>query len=57
MMNFDDAIKAHAAWKMKIRAYIDKPDHSIKAEEIETDCRCDLDRWIHGDGKRFFCLS
>ena len=52
-MNFDDAVKAHAAWKMKLKAYLDAPDKSLKVDEVGSDCRCDLGRWIHGDGKQF----
>ena len=46
-MNFDDAIKAHAAWKMKLSQYIAKPDGTLKAGDIEPDNRCMLGKWIY----------
>lgn len=56
-MNFDDAIKAHAAWKLKLSGYLSKPDGSIKATEVELDNRCDLGKWIYGDGKKHASLA
>lgn len=49
-MNFDDAIKAHSAWKIKLSTYLRKPDGSLKAAEIEPDNKCALGQWIHGEG-------
>ncbi len=50
-MNFDEAIMAHTAWKMKLSTYLRKPDGSLKPEEIMHDDRCPLGKWIHGEGK------
>lgn len=52
-MNFDDAIKAHSAWKFKLQSYIQKPDGSLKPDSIALDNQCDLGKWIYGDGKSF----
>lgn len=52
-MNFDDAIKAHAGWKMKLKSYLDRPDKSLRPEDVESDSRCELGKWIHGDGRQF----
>lgn len=46
-MNITDAIKAHAQWKVKLTAYLMKPDGSLKAEDIAPDNRCELGKWIH----------
>lgn len=46
-MNFDDAIKAHAQWKIKLSLYIKKPDGSLVANEIAKDNLCELGKWIH----------
>ena len=46
-MNFDDAIKAHAVWKMKLRGYINKPDKSLNSAEVSSDNKCDLGKWLH----------
>lgn len=49
-MNFDDAIRAHSAWKTKLSAYLNNPDGSLKPEEIEPDNACALGQWIHEEG-------
>ena len=49
-MNFDDAIQAHVNWKMKLQNYLRKPDKTLDAGKIESDCNCDLGKWLHGDG-------
>ena len=55
-MNFDDAIKAHSDWKMKLTKYIKHPDHSLKSAEVAIDNRCALGQWINGEGKKFASL-
>lgn len=54
-MNFDDAIKAHAGWKMKLKSYLNSPDQSLNPEDVGSDSRCDLGKWIHGEGTQFSC--
>ena len=49
-MNFDDAIKAHSDWKMKLSLYVNKPDGSLKAADAEQDNKCALGQWIYGEG-------
>jgi methyl-accepting chemotaxis protein len=50
-MDLDEAVKAHAAWKMRLQAYIRQPDKSIDAAEVARDDCCPLGQWLHGDGK------
>lgn len=52
-MDFDEAIKAHSSWKVKLSQYLRKPDGSLKASEIELDNKCALGQWIHGEGTKF----
>lgn len=52
-MNFDEAIKAHSDWKIKLTQYLKKPDGSLKAETIAPDNLCALGKWIHGEGQKF----
>lgn len=52
-MNFDDAIKAHVNWKIKLQSYLRNPDKSIKASEVECDDKCDLGKWIYSEGKSY----
>ena len=51
-MNFDEAITAHSAWKMKLSNYLRKPDGSLKVADIEVDNKCALGQWIYGDGAK-----
>lgn len=51
-MDFNEAIKAHSAWKMKLSAYLAKPDGSLKAADVEKDNVCELGKWLHGEGTK-----
>lgn len=51
-MNFDEAIKAHTAWKMRLSTYLTKPDGSLVPKEIEAAHKCELGRWIDGDASK-----
>jgi Chemoreceptor zinc-binding domain len=55
-MNFDDAVKAHSDWKMKLTKYINHPDHSLKPAEVRVDNRCTLGQWIYGEGTKHAAL-
>lgn len=55
-MDFDEAIKAHSAWKIKLSNYLKKPDGSLKANEIQMDNKCALGQWIYGEGAKFSSL-
>jgi Chemoreceptor zinc-binding domain len=52
-VNFDDAIKAHAAWKIKLNSYLQHPDGSIDVAKLSLDNVCDLGHWLHGDGRTY----
>ncbi len=53
-MNFDEAIAAHAQWKVRLRVYLGDPGKGeLNPVEIERDDRCDLGKWIHGEGTAF----
>jgi methyl-accepting chemotaxis protein len=51
-MNLDEAVKAHAGWKMKLSAYLRRPDNSINAAEVGSDNHCPLGQWLHGEAKK-----
>ncbi|MFY9910022.1 MAG: CZB domain-containing protein [Candidatus Sulfotelmatobacter sp.] len=55
-MNFDEAIKSHSDWKMKLTTYIKHPDHSLKSAEVAVDNKCALGQWMNGEGKKFASL-
>jgi len=52
-MDFDGAVIAHSRWKMKPKAYLSKPDRSLDPLEVAADNKCDLGRWLHGEGRRY----
>jgi hypothetical protein len=52
-MNFDEAISAHSGWKAKLKLYLAKPDHSLKANEVGAADQCVLGRWMVGEGRKF----
>ncbi len=52
-MNFDDALKAHVSWKMKLQGYLLQPNGSINAEDLSADNKCELGKWIYGDGSKY----
>ena len=47
-MNFDDAIKAHSDWKMKLRTAI-MAKAKLDATTIARDDNCILGKWLHGE--------
>ncbi len=51
-MNWDDAVKAHAAWKMKLLAYIRDPSKKLDPAAVGVDNRCPLGIWLHGEVKQ-----
>ncbi len=52
-MNFDEALKTHVGWKMKLQGYLTKPDGSINVAELTADNRCELGKWIYGEGSHY----
>jgi len=56
-MDFDSALDAHVAWKMKLSTYLRKPDGSLKADDILPDNRCVLGKWIYGEGATYSTLA
>ncbi len=48
-MDFDQAIKAHSAWKQKLADYLERPDGTLDANVVSRDDRCPLGQWLHGD--------
>jgi methyl-accepting chemotaxis protein len=52
-MDFDGAVLAHRNWKMKLKSYLSKPDHSLDASVVAADNRCELGQWLHGEGWQY----
>lgn len=49
-MDFDGAIKAHSAWKLKLSTYLMHADGSIDSADVRPDNRCALGQWIQSEG-------
>ncbi len=49
-MDLDNAIQAHAEWKVKLRAAIAKKE-KMDAAKLGRDDNCSLGQWLHGEGK------
>lgn len=49
-MNLDDAVAAHAQWKIKFRMAITKKE-TLDAAAIGKDNCCELGKWLHGAGR------
>lgn len=52
-MDLESAIAKHAEWKVKLRSAIAKKEQ-LDALSISKDDRCDLGKWLHGEGKAKF---
>ena len=55
-MNADEAIRAHARWKTLLHIYLGHPDGSIEVNNLQSDCKCDLGRWIYAEGAKYNTL-
>ena len=52
----EDAIKVHSDWKLKLKAYLSKPDGSLMPAQLGVDNACKLGQWLHGEGKKHSAL-
>jgi len=49
-MDFEEARKKHAEWRVRFRSTITKKE-TLDADAIAKDDRCDLGKWLHGEAK------
>lgn len=56
-MDFDAAVKAHSDWKLKLKKYLRNPDNTLRGHDVCMDNRCELGRWIHGEGAKYANLA
>jgi hypothetical protein len=52
-MDFDSAIVAHTTWKNKLKNYLEKRDGSLNSADVQSDQKCELGQWIHGEGRKW----
>jgi hypothetical protein len=55
-MNFDEAIRAHAAWKLRLSGYLRNPDGTLQSLEVEASDRCALGKWLESGGQKYASL-
>jgi len=55
-MDFDQAIIAHARWKIRLKDYIEGKEQ-LNLETLGKDDQCDLGKWLYADAKKFANLS
>jgi methyl-accepting chemotaxis protein len=55
-MNLDEAIQAHAAWKIKLTGYLRKCDGSLNPAEVGAENRCALGQWLCDEGRQYASL-
>lgn len=55
-MNFDEAIKAHSSWKLKLSSYLRQPDGTLREADVASDNACQLGKWLYGDGRKYASL-
>jgi methyl-accepting chemotaxis protein len=56
-MDFDEAIHAHAAWKIVLSNYLERIDGTLTAAQARVDNRCSLGRWLYGEGKKYSSVA
>ncbi|MCL2318475.1 MAG: CZB domain-containing protein, partial [Treponema sp.] len=52
LFNYDLILLMHRNWLIQLRAFLDGRKENLKATS-EDHLKCDLGKWIYGDGKRF----
>lgn len=50
VIDFEEAIEVHKAWKIKLSKYIRNPNGSLDEEVVMRDDQCKLGCWIYGKG-------
>jgi hypothetical protein len=53
LVDFKEAIQAHAAWKMKLAAYISEPNRTLDPITVGGDANCALGKWLKGVGSKY----
>ena len=57
-MKLEDAIAAHAEWKLRLRKYVDGTStETLVAAVVCRDDQCALGKWMYGDGGRLATVA
>ncbi len=53
-MNFNDIIKSHIEWKIKLRSYINgNSKEKLDESKVKSDKECEFGQWILNEGKKY----
>jgi methyl-accepting chemotaxis protein len=53
-MNFSDAIRAHANWRLRLSTYCQgNLKETFSVQVIAKDNACDLGKWLYGEGSKY----
>jgi methyl-accepting chemotaxis protein len=53
-MNFSDAIRAHANWRLRLSTYCQgNLKETLNIQILAKDNACDLGKWLYGEGKKY----
>lgn len=53
LLNVEEAISAHLAWKQKLYNHITNQDNLLDPDKVSSDCNCSLGQWILKIESRF----
>lgn len=52
-MDFDEAVRAHVLWRMKLVDYLNNPDGSLNSQDIQVDNKCELGKWLYSEASKW----
>ena len=52
-MEVMQAISAHIKFTRMVSSYVLRPDRSLEPSQVGASDRCDLGKWINGEGRRY----
>ncbi len=54
-LNFQKWIEAHRQWRLRLQSYLDgRSQEQLDETAICHDNRCELGKWIHSNGQKFY---
>src|SRR3972149_4878457 len=52
-MDFDDAIRAHVDWKLRLRMFLADQGERLSSDVAGRDNACELGQWLYGEGTKY----
>lgn len=52
-MDFDDAIRAHVDWKLRLRMFLADQGEGLSSDVAARDNVCELGQWLYGEGAKY----